>query len=87
MGLFEGAESDAERERGDDPFAENHGLGKWYAGRCSSSSKGVCHGQYITLHHIVLISSLQFLPLGDLDAPASICWRARWELLGGFCYH
>jgi hypothetical protein len=37
--------------------------------RCSSSSMGVCHGLYITSHHIVLffISSLQFLPLGDLD--------------------
>lgn len=36
------------------------------------SSMGVCHGQYITSHHIVLffISFLQFLPLGDLDAGA-----------------
>lgn len=57
-----------------DLFAENHGLRrKWCAGLLvEQHGMGVCHGQYITSHHVVSFSSpsssSQFLPLG--------CWRS-----------
>ena len=71
MGLFEGAESDAERERGDDPFAENHGLGKWCAGWLLGAESARAN----TSRHITSSFSL-FLPCSSCHLVAWMPERA-----------
>jgi len=79
VGLFEGAESDAERERGDDPFAENHGLLGAESARANTS------------RHITSSFSL-FLPCSSCHLVAWMPERAfvgerDGNYWGGFFYY